>query len=385
LLVRIAVVAVAIFAALVSIRDWSVRAPHDHPLTALGSWWKGHPRVATERLMLESAIAARSGKSLDSASRARIHQIAQDAPLQPDPFVIAGALAQLDGETTRAENLYGAARLRDSRAPAVRLLLADLQLRSGKIGQGLANLVAVVRIAPYMGAPVVPGLAEFARSPGAVSEMRSAFAKNPTLGAAVLDQLATDPANGPLILALAPRSGAAAPPLAPWQQRLVDSTYGAGRVALAREYWARFNGIAAGASGLVFNPSFQHHPASPPFNWSYSSGSAGMADVASEGGLSIVHFGREPALLARQLLALPPGSYAVKTQLTRQPKQGLIEWRIQCLDGSQAQVIPAGPQSRLFRVGASCPGTWLSLHALPSESQERFDTIVRRVDVKKVG
>ena len=382
---RIAVAAAAVFAVIASVRDWSVRAPRSHPLAAAAQFWAGHPKVAIDRLMIQSALAARSGRSLDTEARSEILKVAKRAPLAPDAYLVAGALAQLDGDMARAERLYLAARLRNPRAPAARLLLADLELRNGKIEQGLANLVAIVRISPRMGAPVVPGLAQYARSPGAIANMRAAFAHNPTLADAVLNELASDPDNASLVLELAPRSAGPALAVPGWGQRLIDATYVAGRVAQARGYWTRFNRIPPGAGGLVFNPAFARHPASPPFNWSYFSGSAGMVEPSHGGGLSIVHFGREPALLARQLLALEPGAYAVRSEFSASPEPGRLEWRIQCLDGSPPQVLPADSQDRMFRIGPGCVGAWLDLYGLPTETESRLDAVLRRIELKKVG
>ena len=110
-----------------------------------------------------------------------------------------------------------------------------------------------------------------------------------------------------------------------------------------------------------------------------------MTELAPGGGLSIVHFGREAFLLARQLLVLDHGAYAIVSEFSGSLEPDRIEWRIQCLDGSQAQVMPAGPQARTFRIGAGCPGAWLDLYAVPSESQARLDAVLRKVEVKRIG
>ena len=335
--------------------------------------------------MMESAAASRSGRSLDENAMARITGIARAAPLDAQPFMVAGAVAQLNGDLSRARELYNAARLRDPRAPAVRLLLADLELRSGQIDEGLSNLVAVVRVSPAMAAPVVPALAEFARTPGAVAKMRSALSHNRMLADAIMDQLATDPDNAALLFSLAPASGRLSSGLAPWQQRLIDSTVAAGHAGLARRYWARFNSVGPGAPGSIYNPGFRKLPASPPFNWSLGSGSAGIAELVPDGGLSIMHFGREPSSLARQLLTLGPGTYNIQSRFAGQPPSGRLQWRIQCLAGAPPTTVPASVDGANFRIGPDCPAAWLDLYAVPSDSGSRLDAVLQQVALRRIG
>jgi hypothetical protein len=306
------------------------------------------------------------------------------APLEAQPFAVAGAVAQLEGDVERARQLYNSARLRDPRSPAVRLLLADLELRNGKTEEGLANLIAIARLSPSISSPVVPALAQFARSPGAIQKIRQAFIQNPTLSDAVLNELAADPSNARLIFSLAQQDVRSRGALRPWQQRLVDSTLAAGNVGLARAYWSRFNAVRNEES-LVYNASFEARPASPPFNWALMTGSAGMAEFSPSGGLSIVHFGREPAQLARQLILPAPGQYSVRSEFLGALERGRLEWRVQCLDGTQAQVLPADVQGSTFRIGQGCSGAWLDLYAVPSDTEARLDITLRRVAVKRIG
>lgn len=380
----LAVLVAAIGIAVAAVRDAAARAPSTHPLSALSRWWPGHPEAVIDRLMIDSAVGARSGRPLDSGSRAALRALAQDSPLAAQPFMIEGAIAQLDGDMDRARRLYRAARLRNPRSPAVRLLLADLELRSGNVEQGLADLVAIPRIFPTLTGPVVPALAQFARSPGAIEKMRAAFESNPRLGQTVLENLAADPANGPLILSLASGTEESQAILA-WQQRLIDSSVAGGQVAQARQYWARFNRVGRLADNALFNPAFQRRPESPPFNWTLTSGSAGVAELADGGGLSIVHFGREPALLAAQLVSLDAGTYALRTELAGPVEPGRLQWRVRCVDSPAAQAIPADGGGGTFRIGPDCAAAWLELQALPGETEQRLDVILRRADLRKVG
>ena len=335
--------------------------------------------------MIDSATAAKTGGLLNEEANARVASIAQRAPLDARPFAVAGALAQLKGDTVRARELYLAARLRNPRATAVRLLLADLELRTGRIEQGLSNLVAIVNLSGGMAAPVVPALAEFARTPGAIPRMRTALAQNPGLASAVMDQLATDPSNAPLLFALEPALTSSGAGLSPWQQRLIDTTAAAGKVAMAQQYWARFNRTELGTGNSVYNPGFEKRSASPPFNWAFASGPAGIAELLPQGGLSIVHFGREPALFARQLLTLEAGAYQMQSRFTGRVEPGRLEWRLQCVRGGPQTVVPAVAGGASFRIEANCPAAWLELYGNPSESGSRLDAVLYQVALRKIG
>jgi hypothetical protein len=253
----------------------------------------------------------------------------------------------------------------------------------GHIEQGLSNLAAIVNVSGEVAAPVVPALSQFARTPGAIARMRPALARNQGLAHAVMDQLATDPSNAPLLFALEPvlRQGTG---LAPWQQRLIDTTAAAGNVALARQYWARFNRIEPETEG-IFNPGFEKRPASPPFNWSLATGTAGIAELLPQGGLSIVHFGREPALFARQLLTLEAGSYQLQSRFAGRVEPGKLEWRLQCLRGGPPTIVPAVAEWAAFKIEGNCTDGWLELHGIPSESGSRLDAVLTGVALRKIG
>ena len=383
---RLLAIAATVIAALLlgalSFRDWTTRAPRSHPLAGLASWWPSHPAVATEQLLIGSALAAKSGSPLSREHRARLRDIIRRDPLGPQPFLVEGAVAQIEGDTSRALRLYRAARLRNPRDPAARLLLADLELRTGGIEDGLANLVAISRIDPDKSNPLVPALAEYAKAPGTAKEMRRLFENNHALAQSVLTELAANPSNSALIQALAPNGrGAGA---ATWQQRLLDSTLSAGKAAEAKRLWTTFHDVEAPAGENPFNPRFQQLAAPPPFNWTVASGSGALAELRAGGGLAIVHFGREPAMLARQLVLLAPGRYTIETSLDRPAEPGRLEWRLQCLDGRQPQAVSVGARGGTFLVSPDCGGYWLELHAAPDETEQQMGRTLTLVRLRKL-
>ena len=110
--------------------------------------WPSHPAVLADRTMGEIGARARRGQSLTPAILSQVDQIARLAPLAPEPFLIKGALAQVQGKQEHAEQLFTAARARDPRSVAARYFLADRYLRSGRTGQALAEIAALSQLFP---------------------------------------------------------------------------------------------------------------------------------------------------------------------------------------------------------------------------------------------
>lgn len=367
--------------AMLALRESAARAPRTHALAGLAASWPTHPAVVTERMMIEAAVAARSNRTLDDAQRSALRELMRKSPLAPAPFLLEGAAAQLAGDTERALRLYRAARLRDPRDSAARVLLADLELRSGLVEQGLANLVAISRIEVHKATPIVPALVSYARTPGAAEKVREVFARNPELAGAVLVELAADPSNAELIASLAPPGSRRTP----WQERLVESNLQAGDVAAARRLWLRFNKIDSAADEIPFNPRFMPLAAKPPFNWAPGSGNGGLTEFKSGGGLSVVHFGRERMILARQLVVLDPGRYLLETRLDRWPDPGRLEWRLQCIGSDEVAIVPVDGRPRPVVAAPACRGYWLELHAVPDETERQSERTVRQVRLRKVA
>lgn len=363
-----------------ALRESAARAPRTHALTRLATLWPGHPAVMTERLMVEAALAARENRTLNDAQRGSLRELMRKSPLAPAPFLLEGAAAQLAGEAERALRLYRAARLRDPRDPAARVLLADLELRSGFVEQGLANLVAITRIEVRKATPIVPALVSYARTPGAAEKVRDVLARNPELAGAVLLELAADPSNAELIASLAPR---AARGDTRWQERLVEANLQAGDVAAARRVWDGFNKLSGRTEDIPFNSRFLPLAAKPPFNWATSSGNGGLAEFQRGGGLSVVHFGREQIMLARQLLVLQPGRYWIETRLDRSPDPGRLEWRLQCNGSSEVQIVPVDGRTKPVVAAPACRGYWLALHAVPDETERQSERTLLQVRLRK--
>jgi hypothetical protein len=329
----LAVLPAAVLLALVAIRAMTFVAPLDHPLAALRTSFPGHPDALTEKGMSQIGAAAAKGAPMPVSARQAIAAAARKAPLAPEPYLVEGTASQMKGAGDQAETLFLAARLRDPRAPAARYFLADHYLRTGKVGAGLVEMAVLARLSERASQPFGPALAEYAKTPGAVPELRRFFRTAPQLRDLTLSILAGDPANTPLVLSLVEATSERRDPPPDWQGRLVGSLIQAGDYAAANRVWRRITGITD--PGLLYNPQFRDKSAPPPFNWQLYSGSAGVAEASGAGGLDVIYYGREDTVLATQILRLPPGRYRLAMRIEGASTAAGVAWTVTCIGAKE--------------------------------------------------
>src|SRR5687767_210036 len=329
--------------------------------------WPAHPAVLVNRTMAEIGALARRGEMPTPNLLGQVDEIAAKMPLAPEPYLIRGAIAQAEGRQGQAVRLFFEARSRDPRSDAARYFLADYYFRGGRTEQALSEMAVFARLVPNGIDQFAPALAAFAKTPGAIPQLRKLFRTSPEFEPGVLAELAKDADNADLILALAGprmRSGEAGPPA--WQASIVGELVAKGNYAKAYSVWKRITGVRDG--GGLFNPSFEQLTAPPPFNWSYAT--AGGAAEPGAGGLKVIYYGRQDAVLAQQLLLLPPGRYQLTMTVTGQSAgREALSWSLVCLPGPKPIFkLPlkpvSGGQGGAFSVPADCPAQRLELTGL---------------------
>ena len=335
------------------------------------SLWPSHPGVLTDGALLAIATGAARGQPVAPATRADLRRISAKAPLSPDPFLIEGAIAQTEGRNDDAERLFLEARARDPRSRGARYLLAERFFRTGRVTDALIEMQALVSLQQNGGQPLVPALVAYARTPGAVPQLKAFLRKYPRVESAVLATLADDAANADLVLALATLPD----PDPDWHGRLISSLTRSGEYARAHVIWARHGG-GRPDTGL-FNAAFEELPALPPFNWAFPDSGEGVAEPSGRGGLEILYYGRKKAVLANQLLLLRPGRYRLGMVVEdASGEDGAIRWILRCAkEKTQLADLPLrqGSNAVDFQVPASCEAQWLELRGyagdLPRTSQ----------------
>ena len=91
--------------------------------------WSSHPDVEIARATRSIAASTGAGRPIDPATFALLEDAARDAPLEPQPFIVAGIRAQLAGQPDEADRAFVAARLRDPRSLPARYFLATNRLQ----------------------------------------------------------------------------------------------------------------------------------------------------------------------------------------------------------------------------------------------------------------
>ncbi len=327
--------------------------------------WPGHPAAAIGLATREIASASGAGRPIDASTFDRLQLAAIAAPIEPQPFVVAGIRAQLSGQDEASRQAFEAARHRDPRSLAARYFLATHHLQRGD-ASGLRDVAALARLAPGGTEAIAPYLAAFARQEQAWPAIRAVFADDPHIRNVVLSLLAADPANLRPVIAL---GGTFDPAKGPWLRPMIATLVEKQHYAQARRLWEQTSGIAGESAPALFDPDFRNDRAIPPFNWELTSSSVGLAERRS-GRLQVIFYGQSGGTLARQLLLLPPGRYRITAPATGGDPAGLLLWQVRCASGRQPAEIaraPARSGGLAFTVPADCPAQWLELNGRASD------------------
>lgn len=377
------VLPVGLLLAIGAVRAMVFQSPVDHPLRALESMFRGHPDALINQAMRDIGTSAAKGGTMmpQSAQRALI-AAARQAPLAPEPFLASGTMAQIAGDDRRSEALFLAARYRAPRAQAARYFLADRYLRTGRIAAGLKEMAVLVRLSEKASQPLGPALAAYAKTPGAIPNLRQFFRTAPGNRDLTLSILAQDPANADLVLALAPPLPIHQVPPPDWQAILINKLVLAGDFTAADDLWRRINGIRD--RGLLYDPQFRDRSAAPPFNWQLASSGAGVAEASGGGGLDVIYYGREETTFAAQLLRLGPGTYRLAMRVDAPVSAHGLAWTVSCATGSNQKLLNLpldkavkGAVAATFMVPAGdCPAQYITLRGQPVDTQETAQVTV---------
>ena len=380
------VIGVAALVAMQVVRNALIADPSTR-MTIAPRLWPGHPTVLTNWTMAEIGAHAARGQKPPPETLRKVETISNKAPLAVEPFLVEGALAQVEGRQEHAERLFLAARMRDPRSAAARYFLADRYLRTMRVSQALDEIAALSQLYIEARAQFGPALATFAKMPGGVPQLRRFFRTSPELEPFVLEHLSTDARNADLVLALwgrRPVDSKAPPPT--WQGTLVRKLIDQGQFNKAYATWRLFSGVDRGA-GTIFNPGFHKMPAPPPFNWDFSA-TGGVVEPAPGDRLQVIYYGRQDAVLAEQLIMLAPGRYQLAMEISGPlGDAGEIGWALSCVP--RAEVIFRLPINRKGRIGNSfsvpqnCPVQSLRLMAIPGPFPQSQEFTIGRLSLTK--
>lgn len=342
------------------------------------SVWPGHPAADVALAGRQIALASGKGQPIAPATFALLDRTARRAPLDPQPFIVAGIRAQLAGQAERADRAFAAARQRDPRSLPARYFLASSRLQRGDV-EGLRDVAAITRLEPNGGQSLVPYLADLARRPETRAAMLDMFRNSPGIRAAVLTAMAGDPNNARLVVTLGQTRD---PDKAPWLRTALDTLVAKRRYGEARALWERISGTR---SAGLFDGDFRNPSALPPFNWELTSSSLGLAERRS-GRLQVMFYGQDSGTLARQLLLLPPGRYRLSAPSSSADGSGALYWLVRCDQGAgEITRAPVGQGGLTFTVPTGCPAQWLELNGRASDFGRQSDTAIGPVALSRVS
>ena len=378
---RVAIAALlAILVAFQAVRTAAVADRQDHPGRA-AALWAAHPAVLADKVLLDVAKAAARAQSVPAATRQEVQQIAAKAPLAPDPYVITGAIAETEGHGDVSERLLLAARARDPRSRAARYLLAERFLRTGRVTAALIEMHALVGLQSGGLEVFIPALVAYAKTPGAVPQLKAFLTRYPWAEDNVLAVLALDAANADLALELETDRN----PKAQWRARLVATLVAAGQYGKAYAIWTQTAGTRARYG--IYNPGFAQVSAPPPFNWSFAETPEGVAEPDGKGGLELLYYGRTPTVLASQMLLLRPGHYSLSNMVADvSGEASALHWVLRCAN-PQGKLVEAplrqGPTVIELQVPPDCQAVILELAGVAGESPRTTGLTVRNLRLQQ--
>jgi hypothetical protein len=385
---RIIVVLVALVIGVLVVRNAAVLAFAGSKPALAAKVWPSHPASEISAAMTEIALAARNRRPVPSSVFDKMADAATKEPLAPEPFLVRGVQAELAGDGATAQKAFEAAQWRDPRSLAAAYFLADRYFRTGDVERGLREVAALARLAPNGEAVVGPYLAGYAANPANWPALRRLFRANPMLADRTFVTLASNVTTVPALLALAdPRETTKN---ALWLPPLLNTLIGAGKYAEARAIWAKITRARLQPGQYLYDASFSDRTSSPPFNWSLTSSTVGLAERQPGGRLHVVYYGQEDGFLASELLLLPAGPYRLSLQLLGDAARAhSLNWSIWC-DKSAEPIASitldaAAARGWRFEVPANCQAQWLKLSGTSGDISQQADVTVAGLKLEKAG
>jgi hypothetical protein len=137
---------------------------------------------------------------------------------------------------------------------------------------------------------------------------------------------------------------------------------------------------------LIYDPYFARNDAPPPFNWSLTSSTVGLAERQRGGGLHVIYYGQEDGPLASQLLILPAGGYRLVTKTASTNQAESLRWTLICAATNEpiASVpLDQGVRGWRFDVPASCAAQRLELGGVASDAPQQVEVTVQNLTLTR--
>jgi hypothetical protein len=280
----------------------------------------------------------------------------------------------LDGATAMIAAAHGLNR---------RQLLANAWLinrygTTGRDGETLALLDEALKIEPRLTMQYMPAFAQALQNPETIPAFQTMLHDHPTWEGAFWSAVAANPASLPNGEVLRGRILTGPENLGPVDTALTAAFIAAGRVDLAVSYAKNLPVVPDERDSLVRNASFSYVPLLPPLDWELvNDGRLGAAIDESRGTLEISAQPGASGTVARQLITLPPGNYALLVKLGQQDiaRGSDITVHLHCANaGNPTELVTeklVGDLNHPFTVSdTGCSFFWLDLDFSAIDSSE---------------
>ena len=291
-----------------------------------------------DAVLNQAQRSIRQGRQPDVAA---VRAALASAPAKARAFRHLGAAAQARGDTNQALLLYRIAAARDPRDIPSLAWLADRALARGDYVEAIARMDRILRVEPQIEHKLAPAMLALAATPAAHAALAEALAGRPPWRAQMLGRILSRSTAVASVFPLVERlqkqpGGLERKELAAW----IDLLARQGQWGPAYLTWVQ--SLSAESSrhiGNVFDGSFEDEPGQGGFGWRFDD--IAGAHVSREQTTGAVdHLAlrvkfddeRVPFHHVRQMLALPPGSFALsgRVRLDDLRSERGLAWTLTC-------------------------------------------------------
>jgi len=255
---------------------------------------------------------------VSDASLADAMEALRREPFATSALTLVGLARDQHGDHAGAASVVAAAHGLDKRQLVANAWLIHYYGTTGRNSEVLALLDEALKIRPVLAAQYMPAFAQALQNPETIPVFQKLLSGDPDWVSSFWATVSVTPASLPNAEILRSRILAGSPSLGEPDALLMDAFVRSGRVDLALSFGKNLPAIPDDGDGLVRNASFSKTPQLPPLDWELiNDGRIGAAIDERAGTLEINALPGSGGTVARQLIALAPGSYSMLVKLGR--------------------------------------------------------------------
>jgi hypothetical protein len=253
---------------------------------------------------------------MSGADLADAREALRREPFATTALTLIGIATGQHGDAVQATRMVAAAHALNKRQLLANAWLINRYGTTGRDREVLALLDEALKVSPQLTVRYMPAFAQALQNPETIPAFQVLLNNHPMWEKDFWSAVAGTPASLPNAEVLRGRILAGRENLGPIDTQLTAAFIAAGRVDLALSYAKSLPPVADDHDSLVRNASFSYIPVLPPLDWElFSDGRISGAIDESRGTLEISALPGSSGTVARQLIALAPGNYALLVKL----------------------------------------------------------------------